>query len=86
MTKIERLKLENEVLKNIIACVREKIDHRDDNPYVTIGAISATIDFETKIKWALESGYAIDYREYKENDPEEQQFPESATQQNIYSD
>lgn len=69
MTKMERLKLENEVLKNVIACVQEALDHRDDNIYITIGRISAMIDYEKEMKFALEHGCALDCRRYKENDP-----------------
>lgn len=70
MTKMKRLELENEVLKNVIACVQEEIDRRRDNPYETIGTISAMIDFDRKMTWALESGYAIDFREHKEGEIE----------------
>ena len=44
MTKIERLQLENDVLRRIIARVQEKLDNLDENPYETIGRISAVIE------------------------------------------
>lgn len=69
MTKMEQLKLENEVLKNVIACVQEELDHKEDNPYITLGAISGVIKYDEKMKFALKYGYTIDYRRCEEKSP-----------------
>lgn len=68
MKKIERLELENQVLRNIIACVREELEMKRE-PCETCGRISSIIDFDNKMKFALSMGEAIDYRCNKEKEP-----------------
>lgn len=68
MKKIERLELENQVLRNIIACVREELEIKRDR-CETCGRISSIIDFEGKMEFALSIGEAVDYRCNKEKEP-----------------
>lgn len=77
MTKMERLELENEVLKNVIACVQEELDHRKINPYETIGAIRAVIKYDEKMKFALKHGCALDYRMQRKESPHQPRLGDS---------
>lgn len=68
MRKIERLELENQVLRNAIACALEciKIEERtteiDDKEHLILTEIKANLDFEEKMQGAIERERAIDYR------------------------
>lgn len=64
MNKVERLELENAVLKNVIACVLEEIKiakWTGKKDCITIVGIERGLDFEEKLKFAMEHG-VIDYR------------------------
>lgn len=68
MKEIERLRLENLVLQNIIDCISESIEKlensNDTGKYSTFaGSIMSHIENrERGIKFALGQGYTIDYR------------------------
>lgn len=69
MKKIECLELENQVLRNVIACAMEciEIGKRTGEEYcITLGAVEGRLRYEEKIKYALELEKAIDYRKNAE--------------------
>lgn len=69
MKKIERLELENKVLKNIIACIQEELNSSEHSYSEQTGTIMAIINFEEKMKIAEILEEAIDYRKNKNDSP-----------------
>lgn len=64
MKKVERLELENAVLKNVIEYVQETIkigNMTRENVYSILGKIKGSLDYERKMKFAMEHGI-VDYR------------------------
>lgn len=72
MSKTKRLELENQALKNVIACIREELDELESREFsATVGRISGIIkSSDDMIAFAVSRGYAIDYREHKEKEPD----------------
>lgn len=65
MKKVERLELENQVLKNAIACALEYIEigkRTGEEKYLTLAKVEAKLDVEEKIQRALEEKRVVDYR------------------------
>lgn len=70
MKKVERLELENQVLKNTIGRVLEIIEigtrtgemNTIEGMWQTIGAIQNALEYEDRIKCSLENEVALDYR------------------------
>lgn len=71
MSKTKRLELENQALKNVIACIREELDELESREIsATVGRISGIIkSSDHMIELAVNRGYAMDYREHKEKEP-----------------
>jgi len=79
MTKIERLKLENLVLKNTLDCISESLDKlknadRDEDKYLLfVGRVTSHIErCAACVKFALDNGYTLDYRDsaFYKNQPD----------------
>lgn len=70
MKKIERLELENQVLKNAIGRALEIIEigtrtgktRTSEGIWQMIGAMQAALEYEDRIKFALENEVALDHR------------------------
>lgn len=65
MKKVERLELENQVLKNAIDCVLETIEINKrigEEEYFTLTEVKAILDLKDRMQYALERKETIDYR------------------------
>lgn len=65
MKKVERLELENQVLKNTIGRVLGIVEigtRTGEDAWQMIGAIQTALEYEDRIKDALEDEVALDYR------------------------
>lgn len=65
MKKVERLELENQVLRNAIACALEAIEigkRTGEEEGLTIVEVEADLDFERKMQEAIKKERVIDYR------------------------
>lgn len=63
--KVERLELENQVLRNVIACALECIEigkRTGEKEYLTLAGIKAKLEYEEEIQDTLKRGEMIDYR------------------------
>lgn len=65
MKKVERLELENQVLKNAIACALENIEigkRLEKEEYIILAEVKGVLDIEDRMNFALENERSIDYR------------------------
>lgn len=66
MKEVERLRIENQELRNVVACALERIEIGDrlgEECYVLLGSVQGHLEsYEKRIKESLKIGHALDYR------------------------
>jgi len=65
MKKVERLELENQVLKNTIGRVLEIVEigtRTGEDAWQMIGAMQTALEYEDRVKDALKNEVVLDYR------------------------
>lgn len=65
MKRVERLELENKVLRNVIDCALERIEignRLNQEKETTLCIAEAVLDYQRKMNYALAKGYTLDYR------------------------